>query len=53
MIVEWRARAEYNGEENRLAKTIAEERLLEIEMIEERELTLPPSTYPWDSLGLV
>ena len=31
-------------------RAVAEERLreLEIELIEEHKLTLPPSTYPWD-----
>ena len=26
-------------------------RILEIDLIGEHELTLPPDTYPWDSLG--
>ena len=44
------ARAEFREARDRLGKVVAEERLLEleIELIGERELTLPPRTYPWD-----
>ena len=51
LIVEWRrARAEFLDAEDDLSRAIAEERMreLEIELIGERELTLPPRTYPWD-----
>ena len=51
LIVEWRrARAEFLDAGDGLSRAIAEERMreLEIELIGERELTLPPRTYPWD-----
>ena len=51
LIVEWRkVRAEFLDAEDGLSRAIAEERMreLEIELIGERELTLPPRTYPWD-----
>ena len=51
LIVEWRrARAEFLDAKDGLSRAIAEERMreLEIELIGERELTLPPRTYPWD-----
>ena len=51
LIVEWRmARAEYLDAGDGLSRAIAKERMLEleIELIGERELTLPPRTYPWD-----
>ena len=52
LIVEWRrVSAEYMNVGDALSRAVAEERLreLEIELIEEHKLTLPPSTYPWDS----
>ena len=52
LIVEWRkVRAEYLDAGDGLSRAIAKERMreLEIELIGERELTLPPRTYPWDS----
>ena len=51
LIVEWRmVRAEFLDAGDGLSRAIAEERMLEleIELIGERELTLPPRTYPWD-----
>ena len=51
LIVEWRrASAEFMDARDGLSRAVEEERLreLEVEMIEERRLTLPPSTYPWD-----
>ena len=51
LIVEWRrVSAEYMNARDVLSRAIAEERMreLEIELIEDRKLTLPPSTYPWD-----
>ena len=51
LIVEWRrVRAEFLDAGDGLSRAIAEERIreLEIELIGERELTLPPRTYPWD-----
>ena len=51
LIVEWRRVSdEYMNAGDTLSKVIAEERLreMEIELIEDRKLTLPPSTYPWD-----
>ena len=51
LIVEWRrVNAEYMNAGDALSRVVAEERLreLEIELIEDRKLTLPPSTYPWD-----
>ena len=51
LIVEWRmARAEYLDAEDGLSRAIAKERMreLEIELIGDHELTLPPRTYPWD-----
>ena len=51
LIVEWRrVRVEYLDAGDGLSRAIAEERMreLEIELIGERELTLPPRTYPWD-----
>ena len=51
LIVEWRrVRVEFLDAGDGLSRAIAEERMreLEIELIGERELTLPPRTYPWD-----
>ena len=51
LIVEWRrVRTEFLDAGDGLSRAIAEERMreLEIELIGERELTLPPRTYPWD-----
>ena len=51
LIVEWRkVRAELLDAKDGLSRAVAEERMreLEIELIGERELTLPPRTYPWD-----
>ena len=51
LIVEWRkARAEYLDAGDGLSRAIAKERMLEleIELIGDHELTLPPRTYPWD-----
>ena len=51
LIVEWRrVRAEFLDAGDGLSRAIAKERMreLEIELIGERELTLPPRTYPWD-----
>ena len=51
LIVEWRkVRTELLDAEDGLSRAVAEERMreLEIELIGERELTLPPRTYPWD-----
>ena len=51
LIVEWRkVRDEFAAARERLARVVAEERMreLEIEMIEKRRLTLPPSTWLWD-----
>ena len=51
LIVEWRrVRAEYLDAEDGLSRAIAKERMLEleIELIGDHELTLPPRTYPWD-----
>lgn len=51
LIVEWRSvRKEVTAASGRLARAVAEERMreLEIELIGERGLTLPPSTWPWD-----
>ena len=51
LIVEWRkVRTELLDAKDGLSRAIAEERMreLEIELIGERELTLPPRTYPWD-----
>ena len=51
LIVEWRkVRAEFLDASDGLSRAIAEERMreLEIEMIGNHELTLPPRTYPWD-----
>ena len=48
-IVEWRkVRAEFFAAKTKLSRTIAEERLLEleIELIDKHGLTLPPRTYP-------
>ena len=52
LIVEWRrVNAEFMDAGDALGRAAAEERLreLEIELIEDHRLTLPPSTYPWDS----
>ena len=52
LIVEWRrVSAEFADAGDALSGAVSEERLreLEIELIENRKLTLPPSTYPWDS----
>ena len=51
LIVEWRrVRTELLDAKDGLSRAVAEERMreLEIELIGERELTLPPRTYPWD-----
>ena len=51
LIVEWRrVSAEFADAGDALSRAVAEERMreLEIELIEDRKLTLPPSTYPWD-----
>ena len=51
LVVEWRrVRGEFMGERDLLRRFEAEERMrwLEIEMIGEHDLTLPPRTYPWD-----
>ena len=54
VIVEWRkARAEYHRNlktGSALAKAEAKARMLtlEVALIEEHELTLPPASYPWD-----
>ena len=51
LIVEWRrVSAEHMNAGDALSRAVAEERLreLEIELIEDRKLTLPPSTYLWD-----
>ena len=50
-IVAWRrARTEYREARRRLDKLDAERRLweLEIVLIRDHELTLPPASYPWD-----
>ena len=53
LIVEWR---EARGRRDRAAHTLeylqAEERLmqLEIALVDEHRLTLPPDTYPWDGI---
>ena len=57
VIVEWRGvRAEFlktlkTG--TTLDRTEVQERMLELEIaiVEEHELTLPPRTYPWDEFG--
>ncbi len=51
VVMEWRQRRrEFAGAKGRLARAKAEERLreLEVTMIGERRLTLPPETQPWD-----
>ena len=51
LIVERRrVSAEFADAGDALSRAVAEERVreLEIELIEDRKLTLPPSTYPWD-----
>ena len=52
LIAEWRkVRDKFTAAKGRrLARAMAEERMreLELEMIGERRLTLPPSTWPWD-----
>ena len=51
LIVEWRSvREKFLNAEDGLDRVIAEERMLEleIELVGEHELTLPPRTYPWD-----
>ena len=51
LIVEWRkVRTEFLDARDGLSRAIAEERMreLEIELIGDHELTLPPRTYPWD-----
>ena len=51
LIVEWRrVRTELLDAKDGLSRAVAEVRMreLEIELIGERELTLPPRTYPWD-----
>ena len=54
VIVEWRdVRARYLVARDGLAKAEVEERLLELELelVGKHEMTLPPSTYPWDWSG--
>ena len=51
LIVEWRrVCGDFIEAKDRLSKAVAGERMreLEIAMIGEHELTLPPATYPWD-----
>ena len=51
LIADWRkVRDARRAAKGRLAHAVAEERMreLELEMIGERRLTLPPSTWPWD-----
>ena len=51
LVVEWRqAWREFLGAGDRLARAVADVRLLELELvlIEEHELTLPPALCPWD-----
>ena len=51
LIVEWRrVRSEFLAGGGKLGKEQAEERLreLEIALIDEYGMTLPPATYPWD-----
>ena len=51
VIVRWReARDDANRAKDALVKLNARERRLELEvaLIEEHQLTLPPATYPWD-----
>ena len=50
MVERRTARVELREARDGLDKAVAEERLLEleIELIGQRELTLPPHTYPWD-----
>ena len=51
LIVEWRqAWREFVEAEDRLGRAVADEGLLELELvlIEEHELTLPPALCPWD-----
>ena len=51
LVVEWRrVRGEFMDPGDRLSRAVAGERMreLEIAMIGEHELTLPPRTYPWD-----
>lgn len=53
LIVEWRrVRSEFLAGGGTMKKAQAEERLreLEIELIGEYEMTLPPATHPWDQL---
>ena len=53
LVVEWRrARSEFLAAEDKVTKLRAEERLraLEIAMIGEHGMTLPPATHPWDRL---
>lgn len=51
VIVQWRkVRVEYETARTKLREATAQQRRLEleIEIIDKYELTLPPSTYPWD-----
>ncbi len=51
VIARWReARDAVDGVTDKLARLDAQERLLELEiaLIQEHELTLPPARYPWD-----
>ena len=51
LIVEWRrVRVEFLDAGDGLSRAIAKERMLELEigLIGDHELTLPPRTYPWD-----
>ena len=51
LIVEWRrVCGDFIEAKDRLSKAVAGERMreLEIAMIEDHQLTLPPATYPWD-----
>ena len=51
VIIRWRkARDEFAAATDKLVKLDAQERRLELEvaLIEEHRLTLPPATYPWD-----
>ena len=52
LIVQWRkVRDDHHEARDRLGRAEAEERMreLEIAMIEEHKLTLPPARYPWDN----
>ena len=52
LIVQWRkVRGDHHEARDRLGRAEAEERMreLEIAMIEEHKLTLPPARYPWNT----